>query len=684
MIDGWAISLENKKLTYSVIDKDGNEVASTYRSTERRDLIRQGLIQETQTLCGFHLSYTGSAKILLKVSDGKNEEIIDLKEQGIDYKYLIKSYVKSLNAKRVLKGIRYLVKYGPNEFIEKFKQGPRIDDRIYHYWFLSHRIQDEELEKQKQVQFSYAPTISIVVPTFNTPRDFLEEMIGSVIEQSYPNWQLCIADGSENNDVLDYVESLQESRIVTKKLEKNYGISGNTNEALKLATGEYVGLYDHDDILEPDCLFEIVSSLQEVKHDCIYTDEDKFDNEKKEYCDPNLKPDFSIDLLCSHNYITHFFVVKKTLLDEVGYFRSEFDGAQDYDLILRCTEKANSIHHIAKSLYHWRMHSMSTAENPESKMYCYEAGKKAIEEHLKRIGVKGNVEMLPRPFFGLYHTRYETVGDPLVSIVIPNKDEKETLKTCVESLMHKNTYKNIEVIIIENNSTTKEIFDYYKELESTYPNVKVVYYEGHFNYSRINNFGEKYTKGDYLLFLNNDTEVKYPDAISEMLGCCMRKEVGIVGARLLYDDDTIQHAGVVIGFGGYAGHVFHKNKLNNYGFMFRAILNCNYSAVTAACLMVKRSIFEEVEGFDESFEVACNDIDFCLKVREKGYFVTYNPVATWYHYESKTRGYENDLSKSARFDSEIKNFQRKWKPLIEAGDPFYNKNFNLNDAPFKL
>ena len=293
--------------------------------------------------------------------------------------------------------------------------------------------------------------------------------------------------------------------------------------------------------------------------------------------------------------------------------------------------------------------------------------------------------MMPKPFWGTYHTRYETPGDPLVSVIIPNYEHKSVLETCVNSLFEVNTYKNIEIIIVENNSKSEEIFNYYDELQKLHDNVRVVTWDGgEFNYSAINNYGVTFARGDYLLLLNNDTEVISPDAISEMLGCCMREEVGAVGAKLLYEDDTIQHAGVVIGFGGYAGHVFHGLGRNDYGFMLRPLLNCNYSAVTAACMMVDRRCFEECGGFDESFRVAGNDVDLCLKIRSLDKLIVYNAFALWHHYESKSRGYEDNLDKVKRFEEEIEHFREKWKPVIDAGDPFYNKNFKIEDGPFIL
>ena len=473
-----------------------------------------------------------------------------------------------------------------------------------------------------------------------------------------------------------------DSRIVFKKLEKNYGISGNMNGALELVTGDYVGLFDHDDLLTPDCLYEFVASMQEVHHDCVYSDEDKLNDKTKKFEDPHFKPDFSIDLLCSHNYITHFFVVNMDIVRRVGGMRSEYDGSQDHDFIFRCVEQANSVHHVPKILYHWRMHPLSTAMDPESKMYCYTSGKKAIESHFKRVGIDATVEMLPRPLYGMYHCKYTVKDHPLVSILIPNYNHKDLLKGCIESLMNVNTYSNIEIVIVENNSTEQEIFDYYKELEETYSNVKVIYYEGDFNYSKINNYGVKYTHGEYILFLNNDTKVIEPDSIEDMLGVCHREDVGAVGAKLLYEDDTVQHCGVVVGYHGYATAAFSLIDRNDFGYMGRPRVSWDVSAVTAACLMTKREIFDEVGGFDEDFKVACNDVDLCLKIRSLNKWIVEDVFSVWYHYESKSRGLEDTPEKQARFQSEIARFQKKWPEILKNGDPFHNPNFDLDKGPF--
>lgn len=590
--------------------------------------------------------------------------------------------------KKSLHIAKYMTKHVMKHGIRGIRTAYRNMDKIeYHHWFLANRITTEEQEIQRDAEkkFAYRPKISVLVPVYRTPIPVLREMIESVCNQTYSNFELCIADGSMGDDALEDTilqYHNKDARVVYRKLDENSGISGNTNAALSMATGEYVGLLDHDDLLEPDALYEVVSRLQQQKYDILYTDEDKVNEDSTKYMDPNFKPDFSMDLFCSHNYITHFFVVKKSIIDSVGGFRSEYDGSQDYDVMFRCIEQSKDICHIPKILYHWRMITGSTADNPASKMYCYEAGRKAIESHLQRVGLDGTVTMTD--MWGIYHTVYKVVGDPLVSIVIANKDLADTLDQCIRSVEEKSTYRQFEIIIVENNSTENATFAYYEKIQKEYSNVHVVTWEKEFNYSAINNYGVAHAKGEYILLLNNDTEMITPTAIEEMLGICCRKEVGIVGAKLLYPDDTVQHAGVVVGFGGYAGHVFHGIPRHDLGYMMRPMMNCNYSAVTAACLMVKHSVFDEVGGLTEIYKVACNDIDFCLKVREKGYLVVYNAFSEWYHYESKSRGYEDTPEKMERFQGEVRKFQARWGEFLEQGDPYYNSNFPITGEPFTL
>ena len=687
---GWATSYYHEDIYFEVTNSKNQKIEINNRITNREDLYRLNIVDKDNKYCGFMISFPAlkHEKYYLTINSKTFEKKIDLSRVNVvPLTMKLKRLIKSINSENVKKGLAYLRKNGFVKFLKRVKEGPKGSGITYSEWFEQHKVSASQLEKQKETKFKYSPKVSIIVPTFNTPIQFLKEMIDSVINQSYTNWQLCIADGSDDDNearkiIKEYSE--KDHRISVCYLDENYGISGNTNKALELATGEYVGLFDHDDLLTPDALYEVVSSLQKTKHDIVYTDEDKLDNKSKKFVDPNFKPDYNVDLFRSHNYITHFFVVKTDIIKGIGGFDSQYDGAQDYDLMFRCIERAQSIYHIPKILYHWRMHAASTAENPESKMYAYDAGKRAIESHYKRIGVEATVELMPKPLWGMYKTTYSIKDNPLVSIIIPNMEHKEILKTCIDSLYHINTYKNFEIIIVENNSKSQEIFDYYDELEKTFDNIRIVKWEKEFNYSALNNFGVQFAKGDYYLFLNNDTEVIAPTAVSEMLGCCMREEVGIVGAKLLYEDDTVQHAGVVIGFGGFAGHVFTGIEKDDYGYMVRARINCDYSAVTAACMMVDKKVFEQVNGFDEQFKVACNDIDFCLRVRQLNKLVVYNAFSLWHHYESKSRGYEDNIEKIKRFESEVSLFQERWIDILNQGDPYYNSNFKIEHGPFVL
>ena len=692
-VRGWAFTsnLEFPEIQIKNIT-DNNTSEFSIRHTKFQELIDDSILSKDH-MYGFALSFIKEEgkEYSIELRNGNNIKSLPLtsffSERNETKKLSIGTALKRVSPKMMKRFFEYLKENGIKETVYKILFGMQ-EEFDYDAWFRRNRILDEELERQKKIVFSYAPKISILVPTFNTPKDLLIEMIESVRNQSYANWQLCIADGSDQEETKNILKEYvsKDNRITVSWLDKNYGISGNTNKALELANGEYTALFDHDDVLELNALYEVVSSLQKVPHDIVYTDEDKLNGKTLQYEDPNFKSDYNEDLLLSHNYITHFFVVKTNILREVGGFNSEYDGAQDYDVILKCVEKTNDIHHIAKILYHWRMHEGSTALNPESKMYCYIAGEKAIQHHLDRIGVKAKVEMRKKPYWGLYHVEYLLDEDPLVSIVIPNYEHEDVLKTCIDSLFNVNTYKNFEIIVVENNSKKKSTFDCYEQVQAEHENVKVVTWAGtEFNFSAINNFGVKYAKGQYLLFLNNDTKVIAPEAIREMIGTCSRSNVGIVGAKLLYQDNTIQHAGVVIGFMGYARHIMNDIEgLKDPGYMMRAQVNCDYSAVTAACMMTKKSLFEELHGFDESFKVACNDIDYCLRVRGKKYLVVLNSFAKFYHFESKSRGYENNLEKVNRFNREVEIWQNRWKDILAKGDPYYNMNFKIENEPFEL
>ena len=592
--------------------------------------------------------------------------------------------IKKVSPYNVKKGILYLRHYGARGFWIKLTERFQKSDIDYKEWYENHKVSQEELEKQKKKVFVYAPKISILVPVYNTPQVFLKQMLQSVRKQTYANWELCIANANPDNDEVKQILEIctkKDDRIKVVNVPENEGIAQNTNRALDIATGEFIGLLDHDDLLEENALYEIVSCLNKKKEtDVLYTDEDKVTTDLDEYFSPNFKPDFNLDMLRANNYICHFFVAKKELIEKVGGFRAEYNGAQDYDLILRCTEQAQNVAHIAKILYHWRVHKESTADNPLSKMYAYEAGKKAIEGHLARCHTDG--EVLQTDNLGFYRVKYPVKGKPLVSILIPNKDQVDTLDKCLRSIEERTDYDNYEIIIIENNSTEQKTFDYYNQICND--KIRVVYWKKEFNYSAINNFGVDQAKGEYLLLLNNDMEVISRDWMSELLGHCQRPEVGAVGARLYYPDDTVQHAGIIIGIGGVAGSVFVGMKRGYTGYMHRAAIQQDLSAVTAACMMIKRSVFEEAGRLEEQLKVAFNDVDLCLKIRKNGYLIVYDPYVELYHYESKTRGAEDTKEKVRRFQSEIEYMRCHWIDILKNGDPAYNPNLTLKKWDYSL
>lgn len=547
-------------------------------------------------------------------------------------------------------------------------------------------ISAQRREQEKNARFPKDIKFSVLVPLYNTPESFLKAMIESVQAQTYKNWELCLADGSDSEHSFvgeickKYADG--DKRIKYEKLEKNLGISENTNACIRMATGEYIALFDHDDLLHPSALYEVMRAICEHGADFIYTDENTFSEEPRDAYNPHFKPDFSPDTLRSYNYICHLSVFSRELLDSVGYFRSEYDGSQDYDLILRLTEKAKKIFHIRKILYYWRAHKNSVAQDVGAKPYTVTAAKKALAAHLERCGLKG--EVLDSSVPTTYHIKYEIDGNPLISVIIPNKDHTDDLDICLKSLYEKSLYKNFEVIIVENNSTEKETFEYYEAIAQKHGNIKIVKWEGNFNYSAINNFGVNYAKGEYILLLNNDVEIINGSCLEEMLMFAQRKDVGAVGAKLYYSDDTIQHAGVILGLGGTAGHAHKHFGRSHPGYMARASIAQNLTACTAACLMMRRDVFDEVGGLDESFEVAFNDVDLCMKIRKKGYLVVFTPYAELYHYESKSRGNDSTPEKLERFRGEIDRFKEKWQKQLDDGDPYYNPNLTLTRDDFSL
>lgn len=681
ILTGWSAAGEE---TACKVIVDGTEVSTEVHWKYRKDVVDVIPELSSDAKCGFEIYVPdkGGSKLTLKLSaDGRESTYVatlDKIRHGENGQDTANIFQKTL---------RYWKNYGLKNTIKKVcqKLSGQRDYGNYEDFLKKYGVKEEELARQRQEVFENGPCFSIAVPLYQTKEKYLREMIESVQAQTYTNWELCLADGSGREHSLQPVVGeyiAKDKRIKYCLLDSNEGIAGNTNEALKMADGDFVVLTDHDDLLSPEALYQCAKAVQkEPQTDVIYSDEDKVDMSGKKFFEPHFKSDYNIDLLCTMNYICHLFVVRKDVMERAGLFESCYDGAQDHDFILRCTEKAEHIVHIPKVLYHWRCHAQSTSENPESKLYAFENGCKAVKAHYDRIGIPAEVEQ--GPFYGMYRTHYLWKEQPLVSILIPNKDHVADLKKCMDSIEEKSTYRNFEFVIVENNSIEEETFAYYKEIEKR-DNVRVLYYKEDFNYSRINNFGAKEANGEYVLLLNNDTEMIEPDSMKEMLDICMRPDVGIVGAKLLFEDNTIQHAGVIIGFGGVAGHAFIGQDRDDNGYFSRIISVQDLSAVTAACLMVRRSVFDEVEGLNEEFKVAFNDIDFCLKVRKAGYLVVYNPYAQFYHYESKSRGQEDSADKVARFQQEIGLFGERWGELLENGDPYYNPNLTLDKADFSL
>ena len=590
---------------------------------------------------------------------------------------------------KIRKVIHYYRENGIKRFVlHVFAKLFCVEEMSYKRWRKKTKISKKVLEEQTQSVFDQMPLFSIVIPLYCTPANYLIEMMDSVLAQSYRKWELCLSDGSgfgrlDDGLIREYMRKDKRIKFVSSR--EPLSISNNTNQALSIATGDYIVFMDHDDLIEPNALYECVKVINTHPHvEIIYTDEDKVSADGKKYFQPHFKSDFNIDLLRSMNYICHLFVVSSEVQRKVGLLRQEFDGAQDYDFILRCVEVSDRICHIPQILYHWRTHQDSTSENPESKLYAFEAGRKAIEDHLKRVDIPAEVKM--GEYLGIYRVNYFLQSMPLASILIPNKDHTRDLARCINSLFKNQNYGNFEVIIIENNSETEEVFHYYEKIQKKYKNIKVIKRQsnGTFNFSALNNFAAKYAHGQYLLFLNNDTEILNPESIKEMVSLCMREEVGAVGAKLYYPDGTIQHAGVILGLGGVAGHAFKDFPHNANGYFSRIICRQDYSAVTAACMMVPKTLFEEVGGFDERLEVAFNDIDLCLKIRDKKKLVVYTPYAELCHYESKSRGQEDTQEKVERFNKEVQYFRVKWEEYLTVGDIYYNPNLTLEKHDFSL
>lgn len=686
VVTGWAAG--KTQLQLKVYDENKNPLKTTVKWTTRMDVAEMFRECEVGKDCGFHLraENISGKKLYLVVQDEEKKKAVYRIGLSKVERLKAKADIYSKKAVSVFRvnGISSVLQKSVNK-IRKMRQG----DGLYHTWLKENPLTKQELKRQRQAVFKEDVKFSLVVPLYKTEKHLLKALIESVQAQTYSNWELCLSDGSgADSPIRKTLEEYQKEdpRIKVVFNDRQLQISENTNAAIGIATGNYIAFADHDDTLSEEAFYQMAMEIaSHPEAELLYSDEDIIDIKGRRLY-PHFKSDYNPELLCCVNYICHLVVVKKDLLDRTGLLRPEYNGSQDYDFLLRCTEhtKSENIRHIPKILYHWRSHEGSTAGNPDDKPYAVIAGEKALARHYERLGIKASVEYTGCPV--VFRTHFEIQGEPKVSILIPNKDHTEDLDKCVTSIMEKSTWKNIQIVVIENNSEKEETFQYYEELEKRYPNVKVVKWEGPFNYSAINNFGAKYADGDYFLLLNNDTEVITPDWLESMLGYCQREEVGIVGAKLLYPDNTVQHAGVVVGIAGFAGHILTGYDRNAVGYLWRLITTQDESAVTGACLMVKRSVFEELRGLDESFAVALNDIDFCLRAGALGKKVVFTPDACLYHYESKSRGLENTPEKKERFQKEVAHFRARHAEFLKAGDPYYNPNLSIvrGDCAFRM
>lgn len=620
----------------------------------------------------------------------RNDEVENLLQQVLNSKsWKITRPLRYLGKifRLIKKSLKYISENGIKSFLKKIiiKLSGRVNNNAVEsneYVFGEPTLTKEiksELEK-----FSKKPLISIIMPVFNVDSKWLDRAVMSVKGQWYGNWELCIVDDkSTKPETRQYLDGINHPKIKVKRLEQNLNISGASNEAIGMAKGECLALLDNDDEITPDALYHVVKAINERGADFIYSDEDKIEVNGK-FSTPHFKPDFSPDLLLSQNYISHFCVIKKSLIDKVGGFEEGLEGAQDYDLYLKVLEHTNNIVHIPKVLYHWRKIPGSTASEFGEKSYAQFAGKKALQNAVKRRGLSAEVE--DGIFPGTYRVKYRVEDNPLVSIIIPFKDKPELLQVCIDSILEKSSYDNYEIIAINNNSEEKQTFEMMKSLKEKDHRVYFYDYNFPFNYSAINNYAIKnHACGDHVVLLNNDIEIISPGWIEAMLEFSQRQDVGAVGAKLYYPNNTVQHAGVVIGVGGVAGHSHKYFDKNHHGYFSRLAIVQNLSAVTAACLMVKTSLYKELGGLNEvDLKVAFNDVDFCLRLREKGYLNIFTPYSEAYHYESISRGEEDDPVKVARFNHEVEYMMGKHEKILNEGDPYYNPNLTLEKEDFSL
>lgn len=674
LISGFALGKDpNAVLSYSVNDADGNAVSAEVKKLVRNDVSNKYFHKIIENEYGFSVSFPAEEKkkYSLLIRAGNEQQ-----------KFAIDSVSAAYH--------NGLMKLRKNAFLRNLKDRIRnagSGELTYDEWYQKTKITKAELDEQRKIIITDdLPLFSIVIPLYCTKEKYLCELIDSILHQTYGKFELCLADGSpQDKKVEEIVRRYTDRRIKYQLIGENRGISGNTNVAVEMAAGDFIVLCDHDDLLPENALYEFAMEI--MKHpetDCIYSDEDKIDQNGRVVFEPHFKPDFNIDMLRSNNYICHLFAVRKSLVDQYGAFDSAFDGSQDHDFIFRMTEQARYVAHVPKVLYHWRTIEGSTALNPESKMYAIEAGARAVRANYERTLPDVKISDITKgAHYGLYHVHFVFNEYPLISVIIPNKDHTEDLDKAIRSLFNTGTWPNLEVIVVENNSEEQKTEDYYTIIQKEYPQVHVVRYPDIFNYSKINNFGVKHAKGEFLLFLNNDVEMIEPESIQEMMGYAQREDVGAVGCRLLYPDKSIQHAGVVIGI-GVADHAFKGTYSGDGTYFNRAMTPQDISAVTAAAMLTKKSVFEEIGGFDEQLAVNFNDIDYCLKVNQTGKKVVYNPYACFYHYESKSRGQDATSEKNARYMQELTLFTERWKEIYQNGDPYYNPNLSVRKTDYSL
>ena len=676
LIVGWAVDEVTKEIPHIKVDKEN--VIAEVTNVVRLD-INHLYNLDVKTPSGFSIRLSGRLKgrAILDFQTKKHQNGIAVKLNS-RYPYDDGLETGWEKKKRLLKkGINYARTHGVKKAIRRVKLELKPGSIDYAEWITRHENIDLKSQQEQSKKFDYRPLISIAMPVYNVEIKWLEECIDSVINQTYDNWELCISDdASTDPKIKKCLEAYEkkEPRIKVVFRKENGHISLATNSALEIATGEFIALLDNDDELPPHALFEVVKVLNERPElDVIYSDEDKIDAEGNRF-DPHFKADWSPDTLMGNNYISHLGVYRSSIVKSLGGFRKGYEGSQDYDLVLRVTEQIpeDHIYHIDKVLYHWRTIPGSTASSGEAKSYIYDSGVKALTDALNRRGIKGTVR--PGLISGFYEVTYEVLQEELVSVIIPTKNGYDDLKLCVDSIIEKTSYPNYEIIIADNGSTDpkmQELFaEYKKQLDERFI-VELI--DIPFNYSRINNLAAEKASGKYLLFLNNDTEVIEPNWMTTMVSYAQFDRIGCVGAKLYYPDDTTQHAGVLVGIGGVAGHALNNYDRTHCGYFGRLVIDVNYLAVTAACMMVKAADFKAVNGFDETLEVAFNDVDLCLKIYELGRYNIYAHQVELYHFESKSRGYEDTPAKQKRFAGEIKKMQDKW-PAYIAHDPFYNDN----------